>query len=223
MLSINIDEGWMFIVSMLCAASRITSTVACDMDLTKYPMDEQECRLDLESCKSTSSNTFALLAPFIFIPSNHTALEIHHCVFVDGYSSEDIVYHWSESQQHVHGLDKLELSQFTITDYRFDTEMMNFKSGEHPCLLPPLWVSDSVTTQVWKPPASFGALSCITYPFCSSFFLFWLVHRFVSCGEKLRIPCEGDDFLSLFRQFSLYSMHWRNRSSQACCWVKWEV
>ncbi|MGH0136433.1 UNVERIFIED_CONTAM: hypothetical protein FKN15_066199, partial [Acipenser sinensis] len=28
---------------------RITSTVACDMDLTKYPMDEQECMLDLES------------------------------------------------------------------------------------------------------------------------------------------------------------------------------
>lgn len=30
---------------------RITSTVACDMDLAKYPMDEQECMLDLESCE----------------------------------------------------------------------------------------------------------------------------------------------------------------------------
>lgn len=40
------------------------------------------------------------------------------------------MYHWSESQRHIHGLDKLELSQFTITDYRFVTEMMNFKSGE---------------------------------------------------------------------------------------------
>lgn len=39
-------------VDLFRAASRITSTVACDMDLTKYPMDEQECRLDLESCKS---------------------------------------------------------------------------------------------------------------------------------------------------------------------------
>uniref|UniRef100_A0A7N6ATN2 Gamma-aminobutyric acid receptor subunit delta n=1 Tax=Anabas testudineus TaxID=64144 RepID=A0A7N6ATN2_ANATE len=77
-------------------SSRITSTVACDMDLTKYPMDEQECMLDLESY---------------------------------GYSSEDIVYHWSESQRHIHGLDKLELSQFTITDYRFVTEIMNFKSA----------------------------------------------------------------------------------------------
>ncbi|POI35727.1 hypothetical protein CIB84_000521 [Bambusicola thoracicus] len=75
---------------------RITSTVACDMDLSKYPMDEQECMLDLESY---------------------------------GYSSEDIVYHWSENQDEIHGLDKLQLAQFTITNYQFTTELMNFKSG----------------------------------------------------------------------------------------------
>lgn len=32
-------------------SDRITSTVACDMDLAKYPMDEQECMLHLESCE----------------------------------------------------------------------------------------------------------------------------------------------------------------------------
>ncbi|XP_029434726.1 gamma-aminobutyric acid receptor subunit delta isoform X2 [Rhinatrema bivittatum] len=80
---------------------RITSTVACDMDLSKYPMDEQECMLDLESY---------------------------------GYSSEDVLYHWSESQHQIHGLDKLELPQFTITNYRFTMEMMNFKSGQFPRL-----------------------------------------------------------------------------------------
>uniref|UniRef100_A0A672KJD3 Gamma-aminobutyric acid type A receptor subunit delta n=1 Tax=Sinocyclocheilus grahami TaxID=75366 RepID=A0A672KJD3_SINGR len=80
-------------------SSRITSTVACDMDLTKYPMDEQECMLDLESY---------------------------------GYSSEDIVYHWSESQKHIHGLDKLELSQFTITDY--PTVVFTLNSGRFPRL-----------------------------------------------------------------------------------------
>lgn len=138
-------------VYVRCAASRITSTVACDMDLTKYPMDEQECRLDLESCKSTSSDTFHLSALSIITPSHPATLEIPDCVFVDGYSSEDIVYHWSESQPHIHGLDKLELSQFTITDYRFDTEMMNFKSGERPCcfdpsLLPGMGVSDSTAS-----------------------------------------------------------------------------
>ncbi|KFU95403.1 Gamma-aminobutyric acid receptor subunit delta, partial [Chaetura pelagica] len=71
---------------------RITSTVACDMDLSNF-----------------------LLA--------------------DGYSSEDIVYHWSENQDEIHGLDKLQLAQFTITNYQFTTEMMNFKSaGQFPRL-----------------------------------------------------------------------------------------
>ncbi|XP_072012094.1 gamma-aminobutyric acid receptor subunit delta isoform X4 [Engystomops pustulosus] len=77
-------------------SSRITSILSCDMDLTKYPLDEQECRLDLESY---------------------------------GYSAEDILYNWSESQDQIHGLDKLELAQFTITDYRFTKEGMNFKSA----------------------------------------------------------------------------------------------
>ncbi|XP_031320813.2 gamma-aminobutyric acid receptor subunit delta isoform X1 [Camelus dromedarius] len=81
---------------------RITSTVACDMDLAKYPMDEQECTLHLESY---------------------------------GYSSEDIVYYWSENQEQIHGLDRLQLAQFTITSYRFTTELTNFKSaGQFPRL-----------------------------------------------------------------------------------------
>ncbi|XP_055515523.1 gamma-aminobutyric acid receptor subunit delta isoform X2 [Leucoraja erinacea] len=79
---------------------RITSTVACDMDLTKYPMDEQECMLDLESY---------------------------------GYSAEDIIYEWSDNQDQIHGLDEIQLAQFTITHYYFVTEM-NFKSGQFPRL-----------------------------------------------------------------------------------------
>lgn len=38
-------------ISLACCLGRITSTVACDMDLAKYPMDEQECMLHLESCE----------------------------------------------------------------------------------------------------------------------------------------------------------------------------
>ncbi|NWW12229.1 GBRP protein, partial [Oreocharis arfaki] len=33
-------------------AIRITTTVSCNMDLTKYPMDKQTCTLQLESCKT---------------------------------------------------------------------------------------------------------------------------------------------------------------------------
>ncbi|KAM7338117.1 hypothetical protein ACRRTK_004236 [Alexandromys fortis] len=88
-------RGHRDLTSPLCLYS-ITSTVACDMDLAKYPIDEQECMLELESY---------------------------------GYSSEDIVYYWSENQEQIHGLDRLQLAQFTITSYRFTTELMNFKSG----------------------------------------------------------------------------------------------
>ncbi|KAM7331382.1 hypothetical protein ACRRTK_008090 [Alexandromys fortis] len=94
-------RGHRDLTSPLCLYS-ITSTVACDMDLAKYPMDEQECMLELESY---------------------------------GYSSEDIVYYWSENQEQIHGLDRLQLAQFTITSYRFTTELMNFKSaGQFPRL-----------------------------------------------------------------------------------------
>lgn len=36
--------------SFVCVR-RITTTVACNMDLTKYPMDKQTCTLQLESCE----------------------------------------------------------------------------------------------------------------------------------------------------------------------------
>lgn len=41
--------------SAACCLDRITSTVACDMDLAKYPLDEQECMLHLESCECPAS------------------------------------------------------------------------------------------------------------------------------------------------------------------------
>ncbi|XP_019326284.1 PREDICTED: gamma-aminobutyric acid receptor subunit delta isoform X4 [Aptenodytes forsteri] len=103
---------------------RITSTVACDMDLSKYPMDEQECMLDLESY---------------------------------GYSSEDIVYHWSENQEEIHGLDKLQLAQFTITSYQFTTEMMNFKSA-----VAMSWVSFWISQSAVPARVSLGITTVLT-------------------------------------------------------------
>lgn len=88
----------------------------------------------LHTARITNTKAFYSVGTKLFFPH----------LILDGYSSEDIVYHWSESQRHIHGLDKLELSQFTITDYRFVTEMMNFKSGELPCCFF-LFVSSLVT------------------------------------------------------------------------------
>lgn len=33
------------------SVSRITTTAACMMDLRRYPLDEQNCTLEIESCK----------------------------------------------------------------------------------------------------------------------------------------------------------------------------
>lgn len=65
----------------------------------------------------------------------------------DGYSSEDIVYYWSENQEQIHGLNKLQLAQFTITSYRFATELRNFKSGNAASrgLFPGAWLVFSCT------------------------------------------------------------------------------
>lgn len=210
----------------MCCLGRITSTVACDMDLAKYPMDEQECMLHLESCECGAARggaagrgrggnrrkrrkrggrkalllrvsalprtagpgaqtrhmpvslgqhggpcgspwqgrpalwpaplalpTFprcqawsqaSLLPASVYrAPSTGRAVlrglpgagegapgsAAHVGSPADGYSSEDIVYYWSENQGQIHGLDRLQLAQFTITSYRFTTELMNFKSG----------------------------------------------------------------------------------------------
>uniref|UniRef100_A0A8C5RNS8 Gamma-aminobutyric acid type A receptor subunit pi n=1 Tax=Laticauda laticaudata TaxID=8630 RepID=A0A8C5RNS8_LATLA len=46
-------------------ALRITTTVACNMDLSKYPLDTQTCKLQMESCKYFNSRgmwTFFLLS-----------------------------------------------------------------------------------------------------------------------------------------------------------------
>lgn len=38
-------------VPCLCFAFRITTTAACMMDLRRYPLDEQNCTLEIESCE----------------------------------------------------------------------------------------------------------------------------------------------------------------------------
>lgn len=75
------------LLSLLNLIFRITSTVACDMDLTKYPMDEQECMLDLESCKSWKTTyTFLLNGHGVmsFCPIPRRLLLRGHCVSLVG-------------------------------------------------------------------------------------------------------------------------------------------
>lgn len=55
-------ELWLWFFCDLCVCfcvSRITTTAACMMDLRRYPLDEQNCTLEIESCKCSLSHPAA--------------------------------------------------------------------------------------------------------------------------------------------------------------------
>lgn len=41
----------LIMLSFLSHPDRITTTAACMMDLRRYPLDEQNCTLEIESCE----------------------------------------------------------------------------------------------------------------------------------------------------------------------------
>lgn len=43
---------WIVFIYSGVYLTRITTTAACMMDLRRYPLDEQNCTLEIESCKS---------------------------------------------------------------------------------------------------------------------------------------------------------------------------
>lgn len=45
----SVSSWWILFPS--CSVCRITTTAACMMDLRRYPLDEQNCTLEIESCK----------------------------------------------------------------------------------------------------------------------------------------------------------------------------
>ncbi|PKK26640.1 gamma-aminobutyric acid receptor subunit pi isoform X2 [Columba livia] len=83
-------------------ALRITTTVACNMDLSKYPMDTQTCRLQLESW---------------------------------GYDENDVVFTWLRGNDSVHGLEKLQLSQYTVEHYYTLVSKSQMETGNYPRLI----------------------------------------------------------------------------------------
>lgn len=64
---IFVDEQFCpLILRKLFFSPRVTTTVACSMDLTKYPMDKQTCTLQLESCKTLILIIFIQLETYLW-------------------------------------------------------------------------------------------------------------------------------------------------------------
>ncbi|XP_067841893.1 gamma-aminobutyric acid receptor subunit beta-3 isoform X1 [Heptranchias perlo] len=80
---------------------RITTTAACMMDLRRYPLDEQNCTLEIESY---------------------------------GYTTDDIQFYWKGGDDAVTGVNKIELPQFSIVEYRLVSRKVVFATGDYPRL-----------------------------------------------------------------------------------------
>ncbi|NXA00342.1 GBRB1 protein, partial [Nesospiza acunhae] len=80
---------------------RITTTAACMMDLRRYPLDEQNCTLEIESY---------------------------------GYTTDDIEFYWNGGESAVTGVNKIELPQFSIVDYKMVSKRVEFTTGAYPRL-----------------------------------------------------------------------------------------
>ncbi|XP_072352809.1 gamma-aminobutyric acid receptor subunit beta-1-like isoform X2 [Scyliorhinus torazame] len=75
---------------------RITTTAACMMDLRRYPLDEQNCTLEIESY---------------------------------GYTTDDIEFQWTGGNYAVTGVEKIELPQFSIVEYKLVSKKAVFATG----------------------------------------------------------------------------------------------
>ncbi|XP_056106256.1 gamma-aminobutyric acid receptor subunit beta-2a isoform X2 [Rhinichthys klamathensis goyatoka] len=80
---------------------RITTTAACMMDLRRYPLDEQNCTLEIESY---------------------------------GYTTDDIEFYWRGGNGAVTGVERIELPQFSIVDYKLISKNVVFSTGSYPRL-----------------------------------------------------------------------------------------
>ncbi|XP_057216855.1 gamma-aminobutyric acid receptor subunit beta-2 isoform X1 [Triplophysa rosa] len=94
------SSGWTCPLRLL-KSFRITTTAACMMDLRRYPLDEQNCTLEIESY---------------------------------GYTTDDIEFYWRGGNHAVTGVERIELPQFSIVDYKLISKNVVFSTGSYPRL-----------------------------------------------------------------------------------------
>ncbi|XP_061635255.1 gamma-aminobutyric acid receptor subunit beta-3 isoform X3 [Phyllopteryx taeniolatus] len=106
---------------------RITTTAACMMDLRRYPLDEQNCTLEIESCQFTHTHDLIRppCSPFMRKESRAKAY---------GYTTDDIEFYWKGGHTAVTGVTRIELPQFSIVDYKLVSRNVVFSTGAYPRL-----------------------------------------------------------------------------------------
>ncbi|CAG2107586.1 unnamed protein product, partial [Medioppia subpectinata] len=87
---------------------RFTTTLACMMDLHYYPLDSQNCTVEIESCKFTTTLACMMDLHYYPLDSQNCTVEIESY----GYTVSDVVMYWMKDP--VTGVDNAKLPQFTI-------------------------------------------------------------------------------------------------------------
>ncbi|KAI3373847.1 hypothetical protein L3Q82_022427 [Scortum barcoo] len=100
--------------------TKITTTAACMMDLRRYPLDEQNCTLEIES------------SPFFY--RGYLCIYKFSPPYLDGYTTDDIEFYWRGGDNAVTGVDKIELPQFSIVDHKLISKNVVFSTGAYPRL-----------------------------------------------------------------------------------------
>ncbi|XP_064637793.1 gamma-aminobutyric acid receptor subunit beta-like isoform X2 [Lineus longissimus] len=77
---------------------RFTTTLACMMDLHYYPLDQQNCTVEVESY---------------------------------GYPMEDVVMIWKDGKKSVVGVERIELPQFSVKEYRTISTVESLSTGRY--------------------------------------------------------------------------------------------
>ncbi|KAI4584514.1 hypothetical protein MJG53_007793 [Ovis ammon polii x Ovis aries] len=114
---------------------RITTTAACMMDLRRYPLDEQNCTLEIESYMGTSASALSSKLAWYSIcltPKTFENLDTRLTTKYfdsDGYTTDDIEFYWRGDDNAVTGVTKIELPQFSIVDYKLITKKVVFSTG----------------------------------------------------------------------------------------------
>ncbi|KYM83084.1 Gamma-aminobutyric acid receptor subunit beta-like protein, partial [Atta colombica] len=88
---------------------RFTTTLACMMDLHYYPLDSQNCTVEIESYYSV------------------ILLLYYYSECSDGYTVLDVLMYWKETP--VHGVKEAELPQFTIIGYETNDRKEKLATG----------------------------------------------------------------------------------------------
>lgn len=96
---------------------RFTTTLACMMDLHYYPLDSQNCTVEIESCKFNWMVWEVVCGNYSHLMGS----------FTDGYTVMDVLMYWKPTP--VRGVEEAELPQFTIIGYETNDRKEKLATG----------------------------------------------------------------------------------------------